>query len=320
MTTILLGFDEDQISEDHLAQVKKLAPGAQVLVTRDPHAIEAVVEDIEIVAGWTPPDLLVNIPNLRWYQQWWAGIDWMMKYPEAIERDFILTNASGVHAVAISEQVFAFLLAFARGLPAAQRAQQTKGWVQARGEALFELADKTLVQIGVGAIGSRVVRLAAAFEMRVIGVRRNPLVDLWGVEKMVGPDQLAEVVPEADFVSAVIPMTRETQGLIDKRVFERMKPNAYFVNIGRGGVVNEADLIDALQRGSIAGAGLDVFETEPLPEDSPLWEMDNVLITAHYGGATPRYQERAMAIFLDNLRRYQAGETLRNVVDKKLGY
>ena len=318
MTTILLGFAE--VAEPYLAQVKELAPEAQVIVARDPHAIEASAEDIEIVAGWTPPELALTLPNLRWYQQWWAGADWLMKYPEAVERDFTLTNASGVHAVGISEQIFAYFLAFARGLPVAQQAQREKKWLPAGGEALFELAGKTLVQLGVGAIGSRVVHLAVAFGMRVIGVRRNPLVGLWGVEKMVGPDQLLDVLPEADFVAAVMPLTRETQGLVDRRAFARLKPGVYLANIGRGGVVNEADLIAALQSGALAGAGLDVFETEPLPAESPLWQLDNVLITAHYGGATPRYQERAMAIFLDNLRRYQAGETLRNVIDKKLGY
>ncbi|MGC8782588.1 MAG: NAD(P)-dependent oxidoreductase, partial [Anaerolineae bacterium] len=138
--------------------------------------------------------------------------------------------------------------------------------------------------------------------------------------RVVGPDRLLEVLPLADLVVLTIPLTPETSHLIGERELRAMKPTAYIFNIGRGGTMDEAALIRALREGWIAGAGLDVFEKEPLPADSPLWQMENVIITAHYAGATPHYNERAMAIFLDNLRRYRAGEPLRNVVDKTLGY
>lgn len=320
MTTILLGFNENELTEAQTTQVKTLASTAQVIVTRDPHQIEAVVDDLEIVVGWLSPELLRNIPHLRWYQQWAAGADWLMQYPDLIEHEFILTNGSGVHAVCISEQIFAFLLAFARGLPAAYRAQREGVWSPARGESLFELAGKTMLLLGLGAIGKRTAQVALAMGMRVIGIRRNPFTPVWGVEKIGGPNQLLDFVPEADVVVSALPLTRETKNFVSRAALQRMKPSAYLISIGRGGVVDQAALIEALQSGSIAGAGLDVFETEPLPATSPLWKMDNVIITAHYAGATPRYNERAMAIFLDNLRRYLAGETLRNVIDKKLGY
>jgi phosphoglycerate dehydrogenase-like enzyme len=320
MTTILLGFDENELTEAQLAQIKKTAPAAQVVVTRDPHHIEAVVDDLEIVAGWLAPELLRNIPQLRWYQQWAAGADWLMKYPDLIEHEFILTNGSGVHAVCISEQIFAFLLAFARGLPAAYQAQWEGVWSPAGGEKLFELAGKTMLLLGLGAIGKRTAQVAQAMGMRVIGIRRNPLTPVWGVEKIGGPDELLDFIPEADVVVLALPLTRETNRFLSRDAIRRMKPSAYLISIGRGGVVDEAALIEALQSGVIAGAGLDVFETEPLPAASPLWKMNNVIITAHYAGATPRYNERAMAIFLDNLRRFLAGETLRNVIDKRLGY
>jgi phosphoglycerate dehydrogenase-like enzyme len=129
-----------------------------------------------------------------------------------------------------------------------------------------------------------------------------------------------KLLPEADFVVLTIPMTHETQGLIGEPELRAMKPTAFIINIGRGGTIQEQVLIRALQEVWIAGAGLDVFETEPLPADSPLWDMENVIITSHYSGLTPHYHERAMDIFLDNLRRYQASEPLRNVVDKELGY
>jgi phosphoglycerate dehydrogenase-like enzyme len=137
---------------------------------------------------------------------------------------------------------------------------------------------------------------------------------------MVGPEQLLDLLPEADFVVLTVPLTHETGGMIGERELRAMKPTAYIVNIGRGGTIQESALVRALQEGWIAGAGLDVFEVEPLPADSPLWSMENVIITPHYAGATPAYNERALEILLDNLRRYRAGEPLRNVVDKMAGY
>lgn len=320
MKTILLSFPEDQITKDQLTQVSKLASEARIVVTRDPSELEAIAEEIEVVAGWLSPDLLLNLSNLRWYQQLAVGVDWLMRYPEAVERDFILTNASGVHVVPMSELIFAFMLSFARGLPAAHQAKSQVEWIPTNQASLFELAGKTMVLIGVGAIGSRTARIATALGMRVIGVRRNPAVEVWDVAKMVGREELLEVLPEADFVVLTLPLTHETKHFITQQELQQMKPSAYLVNIGRGPVVHEADLVAALQAGSIAGAGLDVFETEPLPKDSPLWKMDNVIITAHYASSIPNYYGRVMSIFLDNLRRYQAGEALRNGIDKKRGY
>jgi phosphoglycerate dehydrogenase-like enzyme len=185
---------------------------------------------------------------------------------------------------------------------------------------VFELAGKTMVLVGLGDIGARTARLAAALEMRVIGVERNPLLQVPGVERLVGVSQLRAVLAEAEVVVLTIPHTPTSTHLMGPAEFEAMKAGVYFVNIGRGKNVDEAALIAALQSGKIAGAGLDVFEIEPLPADSPLWDMENVIITSHYAGATPAYQARAMAIFIENLRRYRTGEALHNAVDKKLGY
>lgn len=319
--TILLGFEPGTLSEAQLAQVQEAAPGMRILVTRDRGEIEAALDGIEIAVGGLPRDLLPRACNLRWFQQWAAGADWLLRYPEAVNLDFVLTSASGVHPIQISEHVFAFLLAFAREFHRAMRAQGRRKWIpQDRHADLFELAGKTMVLIGVGTIGAQTARVATAFGMRVLGVRRHPGVSVPGVEAMFGPNQLLDVLPEADFVVVTAPLTRETQGMIGERELRAMKPTAYVVNIGRGGIIREDALIRALKEGWIAGAGLDVFESEPLPEDSALWGMDNVIITSHYAGITPHYNERAMAIFLDNLRRYRAGEPLRNVVDKRLGY
>jgi len=321
MRTILLGFEQGSLSEAQLARVQATAPGMRILVTRDRDEIKRVLDEIEIAAGGFPHDLLPKARYLRWFQQWGAGADWLLRYPEAVELDFVLTNASGVHPIPISEHILAFLLTFARGLRRAMRAQERYEWIpQDQQEGIFELAGKTMVLVGVGAIGERTARVATALGMRVLGVRRYPAVGAPDVEAMFGPDRLLDLLPEADFVVLTIPLTRETQGMIGERELRAMKPTAYIVNIGRGGTIQESALIRALQEGWIAGAGLDVFETEPLPDDSPLWAMEEVIITSHYAGLTPHYNERAIAIFLDNLHRYRAGESLRNVVDKRIGY
>jgi len=321
MRTILLDFEPGTLSEAQLAQIQTLAPDTRILVTRDRDEIEAALDEIEIAAGGFPRDLLLKARNLRWFQQWGAGADWLLRHPQAADLDFVLTSASGVHPIPISEHILAFLLAFGRGFHRAVRAQTRHEWFSYdQQEGLFELVDETMLLVGVGAIGERTAEVATALGMRVLGVRRNPEVSAAGVKAMFGPDQLLDLLPEADFVVLAVPLTYETQGMIGERELRAMKPTAYLINIGRGGTIQEDALIRALQEGWIAGAGLDVFEREPLPEDSPLWAMDNVIITAHYAGSTPHYNERAMAIFLDNLRRYRAGEPLRNVVDKRLGY
>ena len=321
MSTILVGFEPERFAESYRAQIQEIAPDMRLLVTEDREEMEAALDDIEIAACQFPRDLMLRARNLRWYQQWSAGADWLQRHPEAAELDFVLTSASGMHEIQVTEHIFALLLALGRRIDWSVRAQMRAEWMSwDEKRDVFELADKTMVLVGVGAIGERTAQVAAAFDMRVVGVRRNPERSSVGVEAMVGPDRLLDVLPEADFVVVTAPLTDETRGMIGERELRALKPTAYIVNIGRGGIIAEGALVKALQEGWIAGAGLDVFETEPLPQDSPLWDMENVLVTGHYAGATPRYDERAMAIFVDNLRRYKAGQPLRNVVDKKIGY
>lgn len=321
MKVLLLAFDRGVISDAQMREIRSIAPDMRVLVTRDRAEIEEVLEEIEVAAGHFPLDLIPRARNLRWFQQWSAGADWLLRYPEAAEMDFILTNTSGVHAIPVSEHILAFMLSFARGLHKAMRFKDQRRWGRpGRGE-LFELAGRTVVLVGLGAIGSRTAKLAAALEMRVLGVRRNPsLGAVPGVEAVFGPDKLLDLLPQADFLVLAVPLTRETRGMIGERELRAMKPSAYLINVGRGGIVQEEALIRALREGWIAGAGLDVFEREPLPEDSPLWGMENVIITSHYSGNTPHYHKRAMEIFLDNLRCYKSGRPMRNVVNKRLGY
>lgn len=321
MRTILISFEPGKMPEEWRTQIQAAAPDMRLLVTRDRAEVEAALDEIEIAAVDFPHDLLPRARALRWVQQWGAGADWLLRYPDAAEMDFVLTNTSGMHAIQITEHIFAFLLAFARELPQAVRAQERRQWIPlGEHRRLFELHGKTMVLLGVGAIGQQTARVAAAFGMRVLGVRRNPEAGAPGVEAMFGPDRLLDALAEGDAVVVTLPLTRETRGMIGERELRAMKPTACLINVGRGGVIDEEALIRALREGWIAAAGLDVFAEEPLAEDSPLWGMDNVLITSHYAGLTPVYDERAMAIFVDNLRRYRAGEPLHHVVDKKLGY
>lgn len=320
MPTLLIALEEAKLPEGVLAKVKALAPDYDLLVSRDEARAEERARDIEIAAGGVPHALLARMPSLKWFQQWGAGADWLRDHPELRDKPFILTNASGVHPVQISEHIFALLLAFARRLPRALKAQRVETWLPLGNDALFELQDKTMLLVGVGAIGARTARLAQAFGMRVVGLRRDPSRKVPGVDNMVGLDELHSNLPEADAVVLTVPLTDETRHLFGARELDLMKDSALLVNIGRGGILDETALAAALAAGKFAGVGLDVFEQEPLPVASPLWGYERVILTAHYAGASPHYDERAFDIFLDNLGRYRSGQTLLNVVDKDLGY
>ena len=320
MRTIVLFLDQEHFPKQKLQRIKEIAPNMELLITQDRDKVESVLDKVEIISGWFPFDLVLMAHNLRWVQQWGAGADWLLHYPEAVVMDFLLTNVSGIHATPISEHILAFMFTFARGFHFANTFQKNKDWKSPGWQEVFELAGKTLLLIGIGSIGARTAESASSLGMRVLGIRRNPSLDSSGVEAMFGPDHLIDILPEADFVVITVPLTRETKEMIGERELKQMKQTAYLINIGRGGTINENALINALKNGTIAGAGLDVFDDEPLPENSPLWAMENVVITAHYAGRTPHYDERAISIFLGNLKRYISNEPLNNVVNKVLMY
>lgn len=320
MTTILIALQKTDIQEKQVSRIRSIMPEAKLVFTEKEEEIEPLLDEIDIAAGHFPLGCLARASRLQWFQQWGAGTDWLMHHPEIAERDFILTNASGVHAIPISEHILSFLLAFARQLPSALRAQANHEWERFGSPPIFELAGKNMLLIGVGAIGKRTAHIARALGMHITGVRRDPSKTIADIEKMIGPEALEEALPDADFVVLTMPLTKETHGMFNRRFFEKMKTTSYLINIGRGGTVDEAALVEALQSDQIAGAGLDVFAVEPLPANSPLWDLPNVMITGHYSGETPYYDERAMEIFIDNLERFAAGSPMRNIVDKKRGY
>jgi len=318
--TILIAWRGENLSVEQREWIQQRAPEARILVTQDRDEIEAERDRIEIANEGVPREWLAHMPRLKWYAQYGAGVDWLLRHPDVRDADFLLTNGSGIHAVPISEHIIGMMLALSRQLPKALRQQMQGQWDRSIAETTFELAAKTMVLVGVGAIGERTARLASALGMRVIGVRRNAERGAEGVERMVAPQDLQQVLPEADVLVLTIPLTPETRHMIGAAELSLLKPSAYLINIGRGGTVDQDAMIEALRQGRLAGAGLDVFEQEPLPSDSPLWDMQNVLITPHVSGFTPARAERAWALFSDNLERYLSDRPLCNLVDKQLGY
>lgn len=275
-------------------------------------------------------------PALRWVQGNSAGVDGLLRQHSALLRHVTLTTASGVHAPNMAEYIVMMMLAWAHHLPRMLAYQKRAEWPPDRW-ALFaprELRGGTLGIIGYGSIGRETARLAKAFGMRVLATKRNHLAvveegwnlsgvgdpALESVERLYPIAALRELLAECDYVALTVPLSPATRGMMGVDEFKAMKPNALLINVARGGVVDESALIEALKSGAIGGAALDVFAHEPLPADSPLWTLPNVLLSPHVSGLTPDYDLRAMALFAENLRRYVAGETLLNVVEPERGY
>lgn len=281
--------------------------------------LTALLKDTEVLFTFrSVPDLTTLAPHLKWMQILSAGVDRVLT-PDLIESQVILTNVKGMHAVQISEMVFNLMLMHAKKSLYCLQNQGKKQWVHFTPELL---SGKTVGIVGYGSIGRRIAQLSRAFGMRVIATRRRVkgISRARNVDVLYPRKQVGQLLSESDYVVDALPSTPETQGFFNEAAFRQMKPSAFFINIGRGATVDEAALIKALQEKWIAGAGLDTFVREPLPPDSPLWEMENVIITPHIAGAAPDYLEKATGIFCENLRRYLSGRRLINVVDKKAGY
>src|SRR5215472_7374873 len=262
--------------------------------------------------------------QLRWVHAPTAAVHQFM-FPELINSEVVLTNSTEVHGPVVAEHVIALVFALAKKIPQAALLQRKRVWGQEgmwnEGQHLKEIGGATLGLIGVGSIGRRVAQMASGLGMRVIAVREH--VEKGrpeGVETVFSPVQLGELLGQSDYVVVAAPLLPSTTRLIDAPRLAMMKPGAFLINVGRGPLVDEGALADALRSRRIAGAALDVFEHEPLPSDSPLWELDGLLITPHTAGLTEKLWDRHYALFSDNLRRYRSHERLRYVVDKHRGY
>ena len=284
-----------------------------VATTDDAEALREIAE-ADAMYGRITPELLAAANRLRWIQSPAIGLEHTM-FPALIAHPVVLTNPRGMYADTIADHVLALVTGFARQLPRLLRRQLKRVWSQSDYNVIH-LADCTLGIVGLGGIGAAVAHRAAAFGMRVIAVdaRRTDRPD--GVVELWPPNQLPRLLAESDFVVICAPETPETRGMFGAPEFKAMKPTSYLINIGRGKIVQLGPLVEALRAGEIAGAGLDVFEVEPLPASHPLWDMENVVITPHVAGFGPHIGERRHQVLFDNLRRFLAGEPLANVVDK----
>lgn len=330
-----LRFTEAQL--DHLREVSDRFAITQQTCHNEAEVAAALADrpQVEVLYAFhLPPNAPELAPCLRWIQLHSAGADHILGQP-VMDGEVAITTTSGIHATPIAEYVFASILAHRWRVPLWTHCQRERTWPAGRWQlfARPELRGSTLGILGYGSIGREVGRLGRAFGMRVLALRRSAgraesgyAVEATGdpegavPHRFYPPEALHEMLGACDYVVVALPLTEATRHFVGEAELRAMKPTATLLNIARGPIVDEAALVRALQEGWIAGAGLDVFEEEPLPEHSPLWDLENALLSPHVAGFTPRYDERAVALFAQNLARYERGEPLLNLVDKGRGY
>lgn len=306
------------MSADQLTQLQAVAPGLELLTYANKDEALAKIVDVDGFNGTPTPELLRAASRLQWVQVGSAGVEGYL-FPALIESNVVLTNAKVIYGSHLADHLMAFILAFNRNLPHLWQRQQERVWESRANLRAMEMAGETLLIVGLGGTGLGVAKRAAGFDMRILAVSRSPKPPTLGVEHIGRADELHVLLPEADHVAICCALTPETYHLFGAREFALMRPTAFIHNVTRGGVIDHEALTGALRSGTIAGAGLDVTEPEPLPAGHPLWGMSNVLITPHASGHSPHSGRRMFALLKENLRRFAAGEPLLNEVDKQVG-
>jgi phosphoglycerate dehydrogenase-like enzyme len=310
------------IPETHVERLRREFPAHTFLhATNADRSLELIANADAAFSAQITPRHLSAAPRLRWIHSPAAGVGGMM-YPEMVESPIVVTNARGVSADTIAEHVLAVTLAFFRRLPHAWRSQAAHEWAQEAisTEGNRQIAGSRVLVIGLGAIGGAVARRMTLLGAHVTGFRRNRSRSPDDVAEVASIDRLHEFLPTADVIVVAAPQTRDTRQLIGASELRLMSRDAILINVSRGPLIDEAALIEALRQQSIGGAALDVFVDEPLTPESPFWSLPNVLVTPHTSGLRPDYWDRALDLFADNLRRFELGEPLLNVVDKVAGY
>jgi phosphoglycerate dehydrogenase-like enzyme len=312
------------LDDSERGQIAQAAPHVKLVtgLSRE-QALARASEAQGVDVYYATPEFLRAAKNLVWVQAHSAGVDRYVTIPELRDNDrVLLTNMRGVHGPAIADHVFAMLLALTRDLPEYLDARKDGRWMREGSGELRPIAldGRTLLVVGLGGIGTEIAKRGHGFGMHVIATRRTDTPAPDYVERCGKADELLAMLPAADVVAIAVPLTPETENLFDSKAFAAMKPGSYLVNISRGKVVVTDALVEALRSKKLAGACLDVTEPEPLPADSPLWRFANVVITPHVAANAELTDERARALFVENLRRFDAGEPLYNVVDKIAGY
>lgn len=314
---ILVSFD---LPEAYLREISSVSPRVHVDTCTEKKMLLDRIKDVEILyAGLFDRDILAAAGRLKWVQCRYAGVDNFL-FPEMVKSAVLLTGSSGIHGTQVSEHAMSLILAWTRRLPEFIGHQLKAQWRRPEGVSVCdEVWGKTVGIIGLGTIGAEIAVRAKAFNAYVLGLDVRK-IQLPQVDEVLPLDKLSLFLQRSDFVVLAVPLTPETRGLIGEEELKQMKKTAVLVNISRGEVVQEEKLIKAIKEGWIAGAALDVFEHEPLPPESELWRMANVIITPHVAGTSPHYDQRAVSLFKENLKRYLSGIPLINLVDKGRGY
>ncbi|MBC8350964.1 MAG: D-2-hydroxyacid dehydrogenase [Planctomycetes bacterium] len=325
------------VEADRLSRIETAAGAMAVENIGEEDAAVEAIRDADAFFGKLTTAMLAASTRLRWVQSPTASLEHYV-FPELVEHPCTLTNMRGLFSDIIADHVFGYILCFARNLHTYLRQQLARRWepiggeqartsfsagpgvVSAMDRAHMHLSDCTLGIVGLGAIGGEIARRANAFGMRVLAVDPVRTDAPEGVESLWPMDQLTNLLSRSDFVVIAAPHTPQTVGLFNREMIQRMRPSAYLINIGRGVIVKLDDLCDALAAGEIAGTALDVFEQEPLPREHRLWSFDNVLITPHVAACSVHIAERHLEVLLDNIRRFVADESLRNVANKELWF
>jgi len=303
-------------------RLQAAAPGVELLLARDMGEAVTLASQADASLGFCSADLLAAGPDIRWIQAYSAGVERCVAVPAVRERGILLTNMQRVAGPAMAEHVMAFMLAYARALQFYIPERMAARWTRElpAPNRMLTLEGKTVLVVGLGGIGVEVAKRAHALGMRVIATRASGREGPDYVSYVGLPDELLKLAAEADFVVNTTPLTPATTGMFDAKFFAAVKPGAFFVNVGRGRSVVQPELIAALKSGRLGGAGLDVTDPEPLPADSPLWQMTNVIITPHVSAESDLGDEARFAIGIENLRRYVAGERMLSIVDVAQGY
>jgi D-2-hydroxyacid dehydrogenase (NADP+) len=324
--SVLIDIAPGSTDEGHFRTALARFEGRVVVTYAQGDAFARALPEAEVVVtGKLRDDALGRAGRLRWLSSVGAGMDGVAT-PAVLARGVAVTSASGVHGPNVAEHLMAMILMFTRGWPELFRAQLGRRWEHARksrSDGPGELTGKTLLIVGLGRIGEALAARARPFGVRVVAVKHDPSrrYDAGvGVDAVLPLGALDEVLGRADHVCLTVPLTSATHHLMDARRLGRMRPSAFLYNVSRGAVIDEAALVEALRAGKLAGAGLDVFEKEPLPADSPLWDLENVILTPHVAGATPLYYERTAALFAENLERFLTARPLANQFDGGRGY
>lgn len=325
MKIVIQGY-KHSISREAFEQLRSEFSNIEFLLAKTPEEEISVIEDADVMFGRPSREVFSKARKLKWVQNPGTGIDFIMDNPELANSEVVLTNMRATHAVPMANHAFAIILALAHHMVDFIDDQKDHQWLRAYrsgGEDyshIIPLENSIMGIVGMGDIGKACASRAIAFGMEVYGVDLNPyppppgVIDIWALDKLDG------LIKMSDWLLVTLPLTHETKGSIDRRRIELMKKGSYLLVISRGGIIDEDALLDGLKDGRIAGAGLDVTAVEPLPQNSPLWDTDNLIITPHYSAAGPSVAASRIALFKENLRRFIKGEPLQNICNKKEGF